>query len=131
MALLDQLRTDAPELATAWGRLEDRPRRDSGWPCFLPVEKLLDAVPAPDSADVVVVLGAARLGVERLLLAAVAPRLIGVVGPGERANGAPTVLSVLQKAAALVIRGTAGAGRVVQLAPGSRPGVPSPRANAG
>jgi len=69
--------------------------------------------------------------VERLLLAAAAPRLIGVVGPGERVNGAPTVVSVLQKAAALVIRGTAPAGRVVQLAPGARPGVPSPRANAG
>jgi hypothetical protein len=130
LALLDQLRADAPELAKAWGRLEDV-RSVFGMACFLPVEKLLDAVPPPDSADVVVMLGAAQLGVERLLLAAAAPRLIGVVGPGERANGAPTVLSVLQKAAALVIRGTAGAGRVVQLPPGARPGVPSPRANAG
>ena len=95
-----------------------------GLVCLTSIEALLSAVPEADSADVILVLGAARLGVERLLLAAVAPRMIAVVAPGERPEGAPTLLSVLQRAAALVIRGRAGGrARVVQM-PAS-PSVPS------
>jgi hypothetical protein len=66
-----------------------------------------------DSADVVIVLGAGRLGVERLLLSAVAPRIVAVVGPGDGRDDRPTLLSVLQRASALVIRGRPTGGRVV------------------
>ena len=60
------------------------------------------------------VLGAAGLGVERLLLTAVAPRMVAVVGPGEQSDDSPTLLSVLRRASALVIRGGGtGGGRVV------------------
>jgi hypothetical protein len=84
---------------------------------FVPIERLLAEIPPPDSADVVLVLGAAVLGVEHLLLTAVAPRMIAAVGPGEQPAAAPTLLSVLGKADALVIRGPAAQ-------PGSAPVVP-------
>ena len=58
-------------------------------------------------------LGAHRLGVERLLLTAAAPRLIAVVPPDEDADESPTALSVLQRAAIPVIRGRAATGRNV------------------
>jgi hypothetical protein len=91
------------------------------------LEALLTALPEPDSADVVIVLGAHRLGVERLLLAAAAPRLIAVVPPGELPEAAPTALSVLQRAVAPVIRGRGATGRnVVPIGSRSTPvaGVP-------
>ena len=81
---------------------------------FLTVDKLLSALPPADTADAVLVVGAASLGVERLLLTAAAPRMIAAVAPGERPESSPSLLSVLQRASALVIRGRSG--EVVHLA---------------
>ena len=79
------------------------------------------ALPAPDRADVVVVLDAGRLGIDRALLAAAAPRVVAVVPPGGR-TGSATLLGLLNRASALVIRGRSPdtPGRVVQLTPGAR-----------
>jgi hypothetical protein len=112
--LLHRLGEGAPRLAEAWATLGGNAH---GLACFVPIDTLLSAVPAADTADAVVVLGAARLGVERLLLTAVAPRLIAAVAPGERPESSPSLLSVLQRASALVIRGrvAAGSGRVVPI----------------
>ncbi|MBW0116058.1 hypothetical protein [Pseudonocardia abyssalis] len=122
--LLRRLRATAPTLASAWDELHERDSGSYGLACFTRSDVLLGALPAPDSADVVVVVGAAQLGVERLLLTAVAPRLIAVVAPDEQPEGSPSLLSVLQRAAALVIRGRttdAGpTGRVVQFNPAAR-----------
>jgi hypothetical protein len=73
------------------------------------------------------VLGAARLGVERLLLTAVAPRIVAVVGPADAVEEPPTLLSVLQRAGASTVRGgSARLGRVVPFAAPQR--VPGPSA---
>jgi hypothetical protein len=85
----------------------------------VPVEPLLSTLPPTDSADVVLVLGAGGLGVERLLLSAVAPRIVAVTGPGDASGDSPTLLSVLQRASALVIRGRPAGGRVVPFSGGS------------
>jgi hypothetical protein len=122
--LLGRLRAASPALAAAWDELHERDSGAYGLACFSRADTLLGAVPPPDRADVVVVLGAAQLGVERLLLTAVAPRMIAVVAPDEQPEGSPTLLSVLQRAAALVIRarttGAGSTGRVVHLNPASR-----------
>jgi len=114
--LLRRLGEDAPDLAAAW---EAQGGHGLGLACFVPIDALLSEVPAADTADVVVVLGAARLGVERLLLTAVAPRLVAAIAPNERPEGSPSLLSVLQRASALVIRGPVAAGtrRVVPINP--------------
>lgn len=123
--LLRRLSGSAPRLATAWTELAEREPAALGLACFLRTDALLAGVPSADSADVVLVLGAAGLGVERLLLTAVAPRMIAVVGPGKRPDGAPTLLSVLQRASALVIRGRSTAnGQVVRIADARPAGVP-------
>lgn len=90
--LLDALSGAAPRLADAWrgGRF--------GLAAFVPVEGLLAALPPPDSADVVLVHRAAGLGPERLLLAAVAPRLVATAGPGDRSAGGD-LLGVLRRIA--------------------------------
>lgn len=130
-SLLSRLRAAAPALAAAWDELHERDSGAYGLACFSRSDTLLGALPPADSADVVVVLGAAQLGVERLLLTAVAPRMIAVVAPDEQPEGSPTLLSVLQRAAALVIRArTTGAGRVVQLNPASRAVEPVGQAGA-
>ncbi|MGI5126437.1 hypothetical protein ACQEVB_06425 [Pseudonocardia sp. CA-107938] len=125
-ALMGELAAAAPRLAEVW---QQHGRAGSlGFVAFSTAEELLAALPAPDSADVVVVVGAAGMGVERLLLAGVAPRLIAVLQPGEEAAPTPSMLSVLHRAAALVIRGRtqsaarSGHGRVVRLDPGERRG---------
>jgi hypothetical protein len=123
--LLEVLRGQAPAVAEAWsaGSGGGVP----GLACFMPCEALLRGLPGPDSADVVVVLGAARLGVERLLLTAVAPRIVAVAGPDDAAEEPPTVLSVLQRAGAPTVQGGATrSGRVVPFAPSQR--VPGPSA---
>jgi hypothetical protein len=109
--LLHKLGEGAPGLAQAWQALGgDAP----GLACFTPIDSLLSALPEADTADAVILLGAARLGVERLLLSAVAPRLIAVVAPDERPLVTPSLLGVLRQARALVIRGrTTGRGHVV------------------
>jgi hypothetical protein len=98
-ALLARLRADDAALARAWadGRL--------GFVWVVPLESVLARIPAPDRLDAVVVLGAAELSVERLLVAAAAPRLLAVVGPGARpADPGPTLLGVLERAEAKVVR---------------------------
>lgn len=113
-ALLQRTAAGSPELAAAWAALADTDPTELGFASFVPVGPLLSALPASDTADVVIVLGAATLGVERLLLTAVAPRMVAVAGPGERAEP-PTLLSVLQRASALVIPGRSGSGRVLPI----------------
>lgn len=117
--LVGGLRATAPTLADAWEQAPEHGSAALGFASFIPADELLSAVPPPDSADVVVVVGAAQLGVERLLLAAVAPRMIATVGPDDEPEESPSLLSVLHRCAALVIRGQAAGkrapGRVVQL----------------
>ena len=109
VALLQRLAQGAPRLAAAWAALVDTDPAALGLASFVPAAPLLSALPQADTADVVLVLGAAGLGVERLLLTAVAPRMIAVVGPGEHTDP-PTLVSVLQRASALVIRGRSNVG---------------------
>jgi len=80
------------------------------------MEQLLGELPPPDRADVVVVLDAGRVGIDRALACAAAPRVLAVAGPGSRAGGS-TLLGLLYRASALVIRGRASTppGRVVPL----------------
>jgi hypothetical protein len=111
----------SPTLATAWAPTDDTPAR-WGLAWFCPADRLLEELPSADRADVVVVLDAGRLGVDRALLAAAAPRLVAAVAPGGR-SGPGTLLGLLQRASALVIRGRSAqtAGRVVPLTPSPRP----------
>jgi predicted component of type VI protein secretion system len=53
---------------------------------------------------VLLLVGAVDLGIEHLLLTAVAPRLVAAVGPDDRPAPPPTLLSVLERADALTIR---------------------------
>ena len=122
IALLDRLQAGAPRLAAAWIELAARDPAALGFVCMRPIEALLTAMPEADTADVVMVLGAHRLGVERLLVAAAAPRLIVVVPPGAERQQTPTALSVLERAAAPVIRGRAATERnVVPIGPRPKP----------
>ncbi|WP_433557371.1 hypothetical protein ACQPWY_37250 [Pseudonocardia xinjiangensis] len=125
VGLLQRLGADAPQLADAWTALARTDPAALGLVVFLPVEALLTAVPPADSADVVLVLGAGGLGVERLLLTAVAPRMFAVVATDEPQSDTdtdtPTLASVLRRASALVIRsGPTGGARVVPLAGAGR-----------
>lgn len=131
-ALLQRLGTGAPELAQAWTALARHDPAALGVASFLPVEALLSAVPPADSADVVLVLDAGELGVERLLLTAVAPRMVAVVAPDDRPSDTPSLLSVLRRASALVIRreSDGGGDRVVPGSDGSRDAAPAGRAGA-
>jgi hypothetical protein len=116
-ALLDRLQTNAPRLAAAWAELAPRDPAALGFVFLRPLEALLTAVPEPDSTDVVVLLGAHALGVERLLVAAAAPRLVVVVPPDAPRQSTPTALSVLERAAAPVIRWRVAGSNVVPLRP--------------
>ncbi len=102
--LLLRLGAVAPRLAAAWSALADHSPAALGMAIFLPMEQLLAQIPPPDSADVLLVLGADALGVEHLLLTAAAPRMLAAIGSGERAGSAPSLLSVLRRADALLIR---------------------------
>jgi hypothetical protein len=122
IALLDRLQANAPRLAAAWVALAQRDPAALGFVCLRPIEALLAAMPEADSVDVVIVLGAHRLGLERLLVAAAAPRLIVVVPPGAERRQGPSALSVLERAAAPVIRGRTAAGtNVLPMAPRPKP----------
>lgn len=122
IALLDRLQANAPRLAAAWVALAHRDPAALGFVCLRPIEPLLAAMPEADSVDVVIVLGAHRLGLERLLVAAAAPRLIVVVPPGAERRQGPSALSVLERAAAPVIRGRTAAGtNVLPMAPRPKP----------
>ena len=112
--LLTGLGSDS--LARAWTPTDDGPPVRAGLAWFTPTERLLAELPPPDRADVVVVVDAGGVGVDRALLGAAAPRLLAVAAPGARAGGT-TLLSLLYRASALVIRGrsTEKPGRVVPL----------------
>lgn len=120
--LLGQLRSSAPRVAEAWEQASRDGANSFGLAWFVEADRLLTALPPVDAADVVLLLGAAELGVDRLLLTAVAPRLAAVVEPGARPAGGATLLGVLQRATALVVRGGTDAGgtggRVVHLPAG-------------
>lgn len=124
--LLAALAADAPALAAEWARPEPGERR--GLVCLRPAGALLSELPPPDSADVVLVLGAHRLGVERLLLTAVAPRLVAAVPPAAEPEASPTMLSVLARAAALVLH--AEPAPIARIVPMPRP-KPAPVSRAG
>ncbi|MDT7581572.1 MAG: hypothetical protein QOK35_2836 [Pseudonocardiales bacterium] len=117
-ALLAQLGSAA--LVQAWLPQDGSPAR-FGLVWFTPTDRLLEELPAPDRADVVVVLDPGMLGMDRMLLAAAAPRIVAAVPPGGR-TGSGTLLGLLNRASALVIRSHAAEtpGRVVQLTPGTR-----------
>jgi hypothetical protein len=105
-ALLRTLADAAPRLAAAWAGPDDAPGRLAGpfgLVAFVTAERLLAALPPPDSADVVVVHRAGGMGVERLLLAAVAPRLLAVGPAVGRAEAGSELLDVLRRAAAPVV----------------------------
>ena len=73
------------------------------------------------------VLDAGRVGIDRALICAAAPRMLAVAGRGSRSGGS-TLLGLLSRASALVIRGRSPEtpGRVVPLPAGAR-AVPVPR----
>jgi hypothetical protein len=109
-ALLARLRETDTALARAWSE----GRRGFVW--AVPLDTLLLRLPAPDQLDAVLVLDAAELAVERLLVAAAAPRLIAVADRGP--TTANTLLGALEKAGAPVVHGTHTpdpGGRVVHL----------------
>jgi hypothetical protein len=105
--LLLRLGAVAPRLAAAWTALADHSPAALGMAVFVPMEQLLTQIPPADSADVLLVLGADTLGVEHLLLTAAAPRMIAAIGSDGPAASAPSLLSVLRRADALVIQGKA------------------------
>lgn len=121
--LLDRLRADSPELSRAWGA-PDRPRDGGyGFLCCLPSSALLADLPPADGADLVVVLGAGALAADALLLTAVAPRMVAVVGDEARATSGTTLLEVLNQASARFLRGTTGSA-VEPAAPAEDNGAP-------
>jgi len=105
--LLGRLRAAAPGLAALWE--EEGPRRfTQGTARFVPLDELLDGLPAADTADLVLLLGAGSLGAENLLVAAAAPRLVAVSTgfastPPAPAGGEDTVLDTLRRAGVPVI----------------------------
>ena len=103
-------------LARAWTPTDDGAPPRTGLAWFTPTERVLTDLPPPDAADVVVVVDAGGVGVDRALLGAAAPRILAVAAPGTRTGGT-TLLSLLYRASALVIRGrsTEKPGRVVPL----------------
>lgn len=130
-ALLGRLHAQAPRLAQAWTAASESGSGGFGLAWFVEIDRLLDRLPGTDQADVVFVLGASELGVERLLLTAVAPRLVAVCGAGgQRCGDDPTMCSVLARASALVLRrppaGRSTRGRVVRLPAGATHPVGAP-----
>ncbi|GAY11102.1 superfamily I DNA and RNA helicases and helicase subunits-like [Pseudonocardia sp. N23] len=113
--LLDRLRRNTPRVAEAWEAASAEHSSAYGLAWFVEADRLMSSLPGEDTVDVVLLLGAADLGVDRLLLTAVAPRLAAVVGPGVRQADGPTLLGVMQRASALVI-----AGRVEQSGPSAQ-----------
>ncbi|MBN9109658.1 MAG: hypothetical protein J0I34_12820 [Pseudonocardia sp.] len=103
--LLERMRRDAPRVAEAWEAAGTERSSAYGIAWFVEADRLMSALPGEDSVDVVLLLGAAELGVDRLLLTAAAPRLAAVVAPGVRGAEGPTLLGVMRRASALVVSG--------------------------
>ncbi|MDN5919928.1 MAG: hypothetical protein L0I76_33330 [Pseudonocardia sp.] len=106
--LLARLRAEAPALSDAWAAGSGARGNGYGLLCFAGSDALLSGLPAADSADLVVVLGAGALSADALLLTAVAPRMVAVVGDEPRATSGTTLLEVLNQASARFLRGRAG-----------------------
>lgn len=106
--LLERLAGPAPELARAWSADSEARTSGFGLLCCTPANTLLSGLPAADSADLVVVLGAGALTADALLLTAAAPRMVAVVGDESRARTGTTLLEVLNQASARFLRGRAG-----------------------
>ena len=96
--------------------------------CLTGSDALLSGLPAGDSADLVVVLGAGALSADALLLTAVAPRMVAVVGEEGRATSGTTLLEVLNQASARFLRGRSG--RVQETAPDDVAAVAIPAQNS-
>lgn len=114
--LLGQLRAAAPGLAASWE--EEGPRRfTQGTARFIALPELLDQLPAADTADLLVLLGADSLAPRDLLAAAAAPRLLAVAAgfagsrhrSTEPAEDADSVLGVLRRAGVPVVVAAEGA----------------------
>ncbi|MCW0212118.1 MAG: hypothetical protein OJJ54_02075 [Pseudonocardia sp.] len=130
--LLARLRDSCPGLAEDWARAAESGATGFGlvWP--VPLEKLLTALPGTDTLDMVILLDAAELGVNRLMVSGAAPRLVAVAS-GARRSGTDTLLGVLTQAGAPVVRGrtpATGSGRVVHLPQARRPGASGPAVQA-
>ena len=116
-ALLATLRSADAGLARAWAE------GTRGFVWTVPLDALLSRLPGPDQLDAVIVLDAAELAAERLLVAAAAPRLLAVADRGAR-SGEGTLLGAVAPAAVTVAcpgSGTGSAGRVVRLPTARRP----------
>ncbi|GAA5145214.1 hypothetical protein GCM10023321_02760 [Pseudonocardia eucalypti] len=106
--LLDRLRERAPGLARRWAQAAEE-RRSPGTVRFMETDALLGALPEADTADLVVLLDAGALGMEHLLVAAAAPRVLAVAGgfastePPNPATPPETVLDALRRAGVPVI----------------------------
>lgn len=122
--LTERLRRDLPRVAEAWEAASADHTSSFGLAWFVEADRVLSDLPGPDTADVVLLLGAAELGVDRLLLTAAAPRLAAVVAPGVRPAEGATLLGVVQRASALVVSGrsepAAPSARIVHLSDAAR-----------
>jgi hypothetical protein len=115
--LLGGLRETSPGLAEAWERAAVAGAAGFGFVWPVPLEELLTALPGTDALDIVILLDAAELGVNRLLVTGAAPRLAAVAS-GARRSGTNTLLGVLAQAGAPAVLGQSpalGSGRVVHL----------------
>jgi outer membrane biosynthesis protein TonB len=137
--LLGRLGAAAPGLAASWE--QEGPRRFTmGTARFVPLPELLERLPAADTVDLVMLLGAGSLGVSNLLVAAAAPRLLavdaGFAGSpppfgAVAAHAADSVLAALRCAGVPVVV-AAGAVGVPDAEPvtAASPPSPVPRAHA-
>lgn len=110
--LLSRLREGSPELADAWEEPGTH-RYTQGTARFFSLTELLSELPAPDTADVVLLLDAQTLTPENLLVMASAPRLVAVSRgaspvrpesmPTSDAAGSDSTLAVLLRAGAAVV----------------------------
>ena len=90
--LLAQLRDGAPELADAWEEPGTH-RYTQGTARFFPLTELLSELPAPDTADVVLLLEAQVLPQDALLVAVAAPQLVAISGAATPDPAEPTPTS--------------------------------------
>jgi hypothetical protein len=112
LELTSRLREAAPDLAATW-QDASAPAFTSGPARFVPLPELLAALPAADTADLVVLLDSNELEARNLLVAASAPRLLAVgtgfggAGAREYVSGfsprGDTVVSVLRRAGVPVV----------------------------
>ncbi len=100
--LFDRLRAAAPQLAEAWDRPGSHPTL--GCAVLSTTASLLRWMPAVDSTDVLVMLGADLLPATNLLLAAAAPRVLAVGSRAAVENGGANGLDPIDSVLAAVLR---------------------------